>query len=164
MKLSFLICILFQASLVLGIGEHETFMQFEEKYLDPYKIESTVESLLPPEILEYPSELISIFKFPHHTMTSNPERFIYGLSETLFKFQPRAHSTCFNSGKKYLFDSILLFQKFIDNPYNKDLGFNFNDAFIKLLQLCNFSDTLQGIWLFMALIWVVDWLDGPDVT
>ena len=83
----------------------DQFMLFEAEYLDPFKIDEQLSSMIGPEIAGY-------LKFPelfaYSPMQSQQDQFLYGLSNTLFKFEPRQVSSCFNSGKLYFFSMILL--------------------------------------------------------
>jgi len=71
-------------------------------------------------------------------------RFQIGFLKEAFKVQPRASVNCLNSGRKYLYSSILLFEQYLDFPYNKDLSYNFNDTMVKFMDMCSFSDSVEG--------------------
>ena len=82
--------------------------------------------------------------------------FTNGLQNTLLKFEPRQRSTCLNNGKDYFFALILLFEKFINNPFNSDNSFNLNDVLIKTLNLCLLQDSLIGIIILNLMVLGLD--------
>ena len=82
--------------------------------------------------------------------------FTNGLQNTLLKFEPRQRSTCLNNGKDYFFALILLFQKFLNDPFNSDNSFNLNDVLIKTLNLCQLHDTLYGIIILNLIVLGLD--------
>lgn len=95
-------------------------------------------------------------------MLSDQQKLEFGFLKQAFKFQPRASQSCLHSGKEMLYSSVLLLEKYLNFPYDKDISFNFNDTLIKFLTLCNFWDTVQGIILLNWIVNVVDLLLPSD--
>jgi len=58
----------------------------------------------------------------------------------------------------------LLLVKYLNNPWVKDLSFNFNDAIVKWLDLCFVGDTVQGILVMNGVISLLETMypEGSD--
>ena len=74
-------------------------------------------------------------------MTTYSDQFFYGFVKAAFKYQPREIDTCWNSGKKVIYGMIMTFEKYIDNPWNKEVIYDWNDLNLKIYDMCFYPDT-----------------------
>mmetsp|Transcript_35891 Transcript_35891/g.55095 ORF Transcript_35891/g.55095 Transcript_35891/m.55095 type:complete len:187 (-) Transcript_35891:143-703(-) len=147
-------------------------MLWERAYVDPSGWEQKFEALtgIPP-LDEFLSQVISnssitepLFSIlsklgvtnEHKAMTTQQDLFLYGFMKQAFKFEPRQTMTCLNNGKEMLYKSLLMALKFVNQPWVKDISFNFNDAFIKWLDLCWYWDTIEGVLFLSGAVFVLD--------
>ena len=59
---------------------------------------------------------------------------------------------CWNSGKHVAYGMIMTFEKFIDNPWNREISYDWNDLQLKMYAMCFWPDTWYGILIINFLI------------